>query len=63
MTTEEPTRTLVDVYAVAHQLGVQPGTVRSWVSRYGVPVRGRDRRGRSLYSLAELYDMTPAGRK
>jgi hypothetical protein len=45
---------LVDAYAAARQLRVKPSTIRSWATRGDITRRGRDARGRTLYSWAEL---------
>lgn len=44
---------LADAPALAVMLGVSPVTVRSWAHRGRLARRGRDKRGRTLYSIAE----------
>jgi hypothetical protein len=41
---------LVDVYAAAHRLNVDPALLRQWAVRDGWTRYGYDRRRRSLYS-------------
>lgn len=55
MATYEP---LADTKALAAWLKVKPGTVRSWASRGWLTRRGRDARGRTLYSLTEASALT-----
>ena len=45
---------IVDIYAAAHSVGQQPGTIRLWVHRGEVTHRGYDKRGRVLVELNEL---------
>lgn len=44
---------LADALALAALLHVSPATVRSWAHRGRISRRGRDHRGRTLYSVAE----------
>lgn len=44
---------LADALALAALLHVKPATVRSWAHRGRISRRGRDRHGRTLYSIAE----------
>jgi DNA-binding transcriptional MerR regulator len=48
---------LADGPALAKFFGVSPVTVRSWVRRGRLQRRGRDRRGRNLYSVAEAQSL------
>jgi hypothetical protein len=52
-------RTLVDTAAAATAAGVKPALIRRWAARYPkeLPRRGRDPRGRTLYSLADVYTL------
>lgn len=45
--------TLADTAAIALLLGVPPGTVRVWAHRGRLTRHGKDRRGRTLYSIQE----------
>lgn len=49
---------LADTTALAAWLKVKPGTVRSWASRGWLTRRGRDARGRTLYSVTEASTLT-----
>lgn len=44
---------LADTTALATWLKISPATVRSWANRGRLERRGRDARGRTLYSLRE----------
>lgn len=44
---------LADALALSALLHVSPATVRSWAHRGRISRRGRDARGRTLYSIAE----------
>jgi DNA-binding transcriptional MerR regulator len=46
---------LLDGPAVAAALGVKPGLVRQWANRQLIVRMGRDRRGRTLYALADAF--------
>lgn len=46
---------LVDTNAAAAAVKCKPGTVRSWASRGELASKGSDHRGRTVYSLAEVY--------
>lgn len=54
---------LADARAIATWLGVSPVTVRSWAHRGRIQARGRDRRGRALYSLAEAQRIAASARQ
>ncbi|MFJ4168371.1 hypothetical protein ACIPY3_02560 [Paenarthrobacter sp. NPDC089714] len=48
---------LVDTVAAAAAVQRKPGTVRSWAARGDLERRGRDDRGRTVYSLADVYEV------
>lgn len=48
---------LLDTVALAAWLGVKPSTVRSWAKRGKLQRRGRDRRGRALYSAMQASEL------
>jgi DNA-directed RNA polymerase specialized sigma24 family protein len=50
---------LADALALAALLHVSPATVRSWAHRGRLDRRGRDPRGRTLYSIAEASALAP----
>lgn len=47
---------LVDTIAAALAVRVSPSTIRTWAQRHPeqMPKRGRDAKGRSLYSLTDV---------
>lgn len=45
---------LVDTVAAALAVRVEPSTIRTWANRGKIEKRGKDRRGRSLYSLTDV---------
>ncbi len=51
----------VDAYTAAaglcsiHGMTVAPATIRSWANRGLLTRRGHDQRGRTLYSLDDIY--------
>ena len=47
-------RDLVTPKQGADRLGVPPGTVRSWISRYGVTVRGLSADKKPMYDYHDL---------
>jgi len=51
--------TLADTEAIASFLHVRPATVRSWAHRGQLERRGRDRRGRTLYSVKQAQGLAP----
>lgn len=48
---------LADTKALAAWLKISPATVRSWAHRGRLTRRGRDARGRTLYSLTEAAEL------
>jgi hypothetical protein len=48
---------LIDTPALAAWLKISPATVRSWAHRGRLTRRGRDRRGRALYSATEAAEL------
>lgn len=48
---------LLDTAALAAWLGVKPATVRSWARRKKLQRRGRDHRGRTLYSVKQASEL------
>lgn len=53
MTTTRPR--LVDTQAAAIAVGRRPATIRSWIHRGHLTPHGKDRAGRTLVDLAEVY--------
>jgi hypothetical protein len=51
---------LLDTIALATALGVKPTLVRAWASRGKLTRHGKDKRGRTLYSLSEGYRVQAA---
>lgn len=50
--------TLADAQAIALAVDRKPSTIRSWAHRGLITRRGKDRRGRTLYSLEEAQELT-----
>lgn len=48
---------LADAQAIATFLSVSPATVRSWAHRKRLDGRGRDARGRTLYSVEQAQQV------
>jgi hypothetical protein len=48
---------LLDTVAIAAALGIKPGRMRIWAYRGHLTRQGRDDRGRSLYDLAEAFQV------
>lgn len=51
---------LLDTIAVAAALGVKPTLIRAWASRGKLTRYGKDKRGRTLYSLAQAFEVQAA---
>lgn len=56
-------RVLVDTLAAAEAVNRPPGTIRRWAHEGLITARGRDRRGRTLYALADVYRAERARRE
>ena len=50
-------RILVDTQAAAVAVGLAASTIRGWAHAGKLARRGRDGRGRTLYDLADVYDL------
>lgn len=63
MTADAEYDPLADAQAIAAFLSVSPATVRSWKRRGRLTSRGRDKRGRTLYSIEQAQQIAKgAGR-
>lgn len=51
---DDPVDQLVTANTAADVLGVARGTVRCWIHRYQIQVRGLDERGHRMYAYSEL---------
>lgn len=51
---DDPADRLVTANAAAEALGVARGTVRSWIHRYHIRVRGLNEHGHRMYAYADL---------
>lgn len=54
---------LVDTLAAAEAARVAPATIRSWAHRGQLEKVGSDYRGRTLYSLDDVYRLAKARRQ
>lgn len=57
MTADAEYDPLADAQAIAAFLSVSPATVRSWKRRGRLTSRGRDKRGRTLYSIKQAQEL------
>lgn len=62
MSTEAEPVVLVDTVAAATAAGVPASTLRGWAHRGLLERKGKDARGRAVYSLADVYRVAGAVR-